>query len=68
MVAQIAGKYSFKGTAPISVSASIGIAIYPADGETADTLLRNADAAMYKAKESGQKVMLFGNHLAGQQD
>jgi diguanylate cyclase (GGDEF)-like protein/PAS domain S-box-containing protein len=38
----------------VQVSASLGLAIFPADGEDAETLLRNADAAMYHAKELGR--------------
>lgn len=37
----------------LSLSASIGISIYPDHGSEADVLLRNADASMYRAKETG---------------
>ena len=36
------------------ISGSIGITVYPDDGDTASHLLRNADAAMYRAKEQGK--------------
>jgi len=43
----------------IAVSASIGIAVYPGDGDTIESLLRNADAAMYHAKERGRNTYSF---------
>jgi diguanylate cyclase (GGDEF)-like protein len=38
----------------VFVTASIGIAIYPSDGETADVLIQHADLAMYRAKQNGK--------------
>jgi predicted signal transduction protein with EAL and GGDEF domain len=45
----------------VFVGASIGIATYPADGTDAETLLKNADAAMYHAKDSGRNRASFYN-------
>jgi GGDEF domain-containing protein len=42
----------------LSIRAGIGIAIYPADGETADILFKNADIAMYQAKRAEKRVVL----------
>lgn len=43
----------------IFVTASIGVAIFPLDGQDAGSLLRNADTAMYVAKESGRNNFQF---------
>jgi diguanylate cyclase (GGDEF)-like protein len=42
-----------------AVSASIGIAVFPADGHDEQTLMKNADAAMYRAKELGKNNFQF---------
>jgi diguanylate cyclase (GGDEF)-like protein len=43
----------------VSMSASIGISIYPDDGPTAEDLIRNADAAMYHSKRNGRNRFEF---------
>lgn len=44
------------------VTTSIGITLYPLDTEDCETLLKNADSAMYKAKESGRNNYAFFSH------
>lgn len=43
----------------IFISASIGISIFPSDGATVEALLKNADTAMYHAKEQGRNNCQF---------
>ena len=47
------------GAERVTTNASIGIAIHPTDGTNAQDLLRNADLAMYRAKQDGGKVFRF---------
>jgi diguanylate cyclase (GGDEF)-like protein/PAS domain S-box-containing protein len=43
----------------VHTSASIGITMFPADGQTADRLLKNAELAMYRAKSNGRNSSCF---------
>jgi EAL domain-containing protein (putative c-di-GMP-specific phosphodiesterase class I) len=52
------------GGMPIVVTTSVGIALFPADGADPESLLRNADSAMYRAKEAGRNtVQLCTNEM-----
>ncbi|WP_234427617.1 GGDEF domain-containing protein, partial [Vibrio anguillarum] len=47
------------GEESLRLSTSIGVAIYPQDGETPEALLKNADTAMYQAKKNGRNGYAF---------
>ena len=65
-IAHLAKKITEAFAAPFTVkghelhlSVSIGISLYPRDGKDGPTLVRNADAAMYRAKEEGRNAYQF---------
>lgn len=51
----------------LHVGVSIGIAIYPQDGEDGETLLKNADAILYRAKDQGRNHYRFYNPMVNAQ-
>ena len=58
IVSALATPFQLAGQA-VYVSASIGIAVHPIDGQEPDTLLKCADTAMYRVKESGRNGFQF---------
>jgi diguanylate cyclase (GGDEF)-like protein/PAS domain S-box-containing protein len=58
MLQEMAHPHSI-GQNELHVTASIGVSVYPDDGLDADTLIKNADTAMYQAKENGRQGYQF---------
>lgn len=50
----------------VTVTASVGIAVYPVDGLSTDVLMRHADVALKQAKARGRQSVEFFEHAAGQ--
>ena len=58
VIAAMSQPYSIEST-EVTISPSIGVSLYPADGRDVDMLIRNADAAMYHAKKLGRNNFQF---------
>ncbi len=43
----------------LHISTSMGVALFPSDGKTPESLMKNADSAMYRAKEKGRNTYCF---------
>ena len=48
-----------KDNSSVTIGSSIGIVVYPHDGETIGILIANADSAMYRAKREGKNRALY---------
>src|SRR5258706_2113732 len=51
------------GDTELRISAKVGIAMFPGDGADADTLFRNAEAAVKKAKTSGERYLFYTQQM-----
>ncbi len=58
-IAQTVSEPYILGEHSVEVTTTIGISVYPADGENSDELMKSADIAMYHAKESGRNGYQF---------
>jgi len=58
-ILEVAAAPFYSGDHELAVTCSIGIALFPADGVTPDTVIKNAGAAMRHAKEGGKHSALF---------
>lgn len=65
LVADMAHPFQISGS-EVFLTASIGISIYPEDGDTIDTLLRHADIAMYYVKSHGKNGFGFFSQTMGE--
>jgi diguanylate cyclase (GGDEF)-like protein/PAS domain S-box-containing protein len=67
LVERLRSHYIIEGQ-QVNTGASMGIAVYPNDGETAEALLEAADQAMYKVKHGGKNNFAFFEDAAGDEN
>jgi diguanylate cyclase (GGDEF)-like protein len=64
IVEALSNKFDLASGREAFIGSSIGIVTYPSDGADAETLLKNADAAMYQAKREGKHCYRFFARMA----
>jgi diguanylate cyclase (GGDEF)-like protein/PAS domain S-box-containing protein len=62
VLVSLAQPYEIDDVSVNSVSASLGVSLFPFDGDNYETLLKHADAAMYSAKADGKNRVAFFDH------
>jgi diguanylate cyclase (GGDEF)-like protein len=63
LLGEFSGKPFRLGGTELRVAAKAGIAMFPGDGRDADTLFRNAEAALKKAKASGERYLFYRQEM-----
>ncbi len=66
LLLEVVRPYEAAPGADVSVSASIGISVFPADAQDAATLMKHADRAMYQAKQAGKNAFRFYGEKAAE--
>ncbi len=59
MLSAVAKPYRLDSGHELYIQASVGISVFPNDGDDGEILIRNADAAMFRAKEQGRNTFRF---------
>ena len=61
VIEAVSQPYDIEGST-VSITASVGVSLYPVHGKDADTLMKNADMALYDAKHAGKNAYRISGH------
>lgn len=62
VVEVVSEPYRIEGQPVVAVTASVGVGVYPVNGEDSETLMRSADTALYEAKRAGKNAFRISPH------